>query len=385
MAFELRILTIIGTRPQFIKAAAISSAINQFNKQSNSSIKITEEIVNTGQHYDVSMSNVFIEKLGLPTPKYNLNINNLPHGEMTANMLIKIERLLSKKKPDYIIIYGDTNSTLSAALAACKTDVRIVHIEAGLRSDNLKMPEELNRILSDRISDLLFCSSEAGYENLTNKENFPHKTKHNEKQKIFVVGDVMIDSICLFKRYFESIRLEKFGITQSPFILTTIHREQITGEAEKLGNIIEALNKLSSQFQIVFPLHPRTKKCLETFRIRLPKHFLILEPQPYFEMQCLISKADFVVTDSGGVQKEAYFLGTPCITTREETEWTETVRNGMNTLTGFNSTKIVNAVGNFIKPNVYDKNIFGDGKAAKRIIQKIYEHHLQTKKPIQNC
>lgn len=379
MVSKLKILTVIGTRPQFIKAAALSYAIIAFNNKYSKNRHITETIVDTGQHYDACMSTVFIQKLGLPAPKYNLNINKLSHISMTAKMMLKIEQILKKEMPDYIIIFGDTNSTLSAALAASKTDIRIVHIEAGLRSNNLKMPEEVNRILSDRISDLLFCSSNTGYQNLITKEGFPHNTKFGIPQSVQLVGDVMIDSIELFQKYSDLVQLGSLNIKDKPFILTTMHREQVTNKVKNLRSVVSALTKLSNKFQVIFPAHPKIRKFIQNNSIALPECFIMLEPQPYFEMQCLIKKADFVITDSGGIQKEAFYLGTPCITTREETEWPETISNGMNVLTGYDEAKILKAIKNYSMPDHYDKFAFGDAKASERIVESIFQHHSLTR------
>lgn len=373
-----KLLTIIGARPQIIKSAAISRAI-----RAHYSSKIREIIVHTGQHYDERMSAIFFEELQIPKPDYNLQVGSGKHGEQTAKMITGVEEILEKEKPDYLIIYGDTNSTLAAALAASKIHVPIVHIEAGLRSYNKKMPEEINRILSDHVSTYLFPPTETGYGNLV-KEGF--KTNQlppftMDTPGIFNVGDVMYDNTLYFVEVAEkkSSILADHQLTKKNFVLATLHRNTNTDDATALNSIFRAFEEIATVYNIiiVLPLHPRTRKQMEvllepelTRKIESNPRILLLPPVSFLEMVQLERHARVVLTDSGGVQKEAYFLKTPCIIMRSETEWVEIVENGAAILSGASTEQIVAAYAHFEnRPDITYKNIYGDGSAAEKILE----------------
>ncbi|WP_461206453.1 non-hydrolyzing UDP-N-acetylglucosamine 2-epimerase [Clostridium sp. DL1XJH146] len=348
----MKILTIVGARPQFIKAAAVSNVIREQHD---------EILVHTGQHYDDNMSRVFFEELGIPKPDYNLAIGSGNHGKQTGEMLIKLEEIYLKEKPDFVLVYGDTNSTLAGALCASKLLIPLAHIEAGLRSFNMTMPEEQNRILTDHLSNILFVPTSSAEENLK---------KEGIDKKVYNVGDVMYDAVLNFKELSKqkSSVIKKLDLKGKEFILTTIHRAENTNSIERLKNIIEALNE--SDKNIVLPLHPRTKKYIEDYGLEFNKNIKVIEPVGYLDMIALESSAEKIVTDSGGVQKEAFFMGKPCITMRDETEWIETVENGWNIIVGTNKERILESIRKF-KPTKKRKDIFGDGKAAEKILKII--------------
>lgn len=345
---KLKIVTILGARPQFIKAAAVSSVFSEH---------FEEILVHTGQHYDPNMSDVFFEELHIPKPKYHLEIGSGSHGVMTGAMLIKIEEVLETEKPDFVMVYGDTNSTLAGALAASKMLIPVIHVEAGLRSFNKAMPEEQNRILTDHISQLLFAPTQTAVKNL----------KHEGiSSDVHLVGDVMYDGILYFSDIArqKSIILSTLGLSEKEYILWTVHRAENTNDPERLKSIVNGLNAVREK--IVLPLHPRTKKCLQVYGIQLADHIQVIDPLGYLDMVMLESSAKKIVTDSGGIQKEAFFLGVPCITLREETEWVETVENGWNVLVGADEQKIVGAITGF-NPHEERGNYFGKGNAAAEI------------------
>lgn len=357
----MKILTVIGARPQFIKTAAVSRAIANHKE-------IHEIIVHTGQHFDSNMSDIFFEEMQIPKPKYQLGVHGKGHGAMTGEMLTGIEDLCVKEKPDILLVYGDTNSTLAGALAAAKIHIPVAHIEAGLRSFNMKMPEEINRILTDRVSKFLFCPTETAVKNLK-AEGFG-----NFDCNIVQTGDVMYDA-ALFYSKDSSARsnvFKKLDFTQ--FALCTVHRAENTDSVQRLNNIFKALREISKSYPVVLPLHPRTKKFIADYSIDTTG-IQIIEPVGYFDMLELLKNTSFVITDSGGLQKEAYFFDKPCITMRDETEWTELVEVGHNQLTGTSSEKILKAyeIVKTKKPT-WQKNIYGDGKASERIIQYLLEH-----------
>ncbi len=363
----MKILTILGARPQFVKAGSVSREISRHKN-------IHEVIVHTGQHYDANMSDVFFEQMKIQKSDYFLGIGGKSHGAMTGQMIEKIEEVAIKEKPDWIIVYGDTNSTLAGAIVASKLHIKLAHIEAGLRSFNMKMPEEVNRILTDRVSNILFCPTDTAIENLQNEgyENFDCKVVKS--------GDVMQDGAIFYKNLAVKPKLanavsqgEKFPrnieIKQN-FILCTIHRAENTDNIERLCQIIDALNTISKEKQVVLPLHPRTKKIIEDNFI--PIDFTTTDPVGYLEMVWLIDNCDFVMTDSGGLQKEAYFFEKPCITLRDETEWIELVENNFNVLTGANKRKILTAVKEIDTMNKdYSLNLYGNGKASEKIIKEL--------------
>lgn len=352
----MKVLTVIGARPQFIKAATVS---NKIRLNGN-----TEILVHTGQHYDNNMSDIFFDELGIPKPDYNLNIGSSNHGHQTGNMLIALEDIYLKEKPDIVLVYGDTNSTLAGSLCASKLLIPVAHVEAGLRSFNKAMPEEQNRILTDHISDLLFTPTLTAVNNLKN-ENVT-KGVHN-------VGDVMYDAINLFKERAKeaSTIIEKFDLAPNSYILSTIHRAENTNSVERLTSILSALSSCGKK--IVLPLHPRTKRFIEEYNLHIGDNIKIIDPVGYLDMISLQENSQKIVTDSGGVQKEAYFLKKPCITMRDETEWVETVENGWNVIVGSDSNKIMNALENF-NPTGTPASAFGNGDSSSIITQIIKDY-----------
>lgn len=350
----MKILTIVGARPQFIKAAAVSYTFKEFNE-------ISEIILHTGQHYDKGMSDIFFDEMGIPEPKYNLNLGGLSHGAMTGRMLEGIEEVCIKEKPDVVIVYGDTNSTIAGALAAKKIHIKVAHVEAGLRSFNMKMPEEINRILTDRISDYLFCPTEAAVSNL-DKEGMAYMDN-----EIFNVGDVMFDAINIFS----SKAKAPIIMLKNEYVLCTIHRAENTDNSNRLESIFAALNDISSEKQIILPIHPRTKLIIEKLGIKVSSNISIVDPVSYFEMLYLLDNSSIVITDSGGLQKEAYFMKKPCITLRDETEWGELVQYNYNILTGASNEKILEAFYKSCVKNIsFTHDFYGSGNSG-RIISKI--------------
>ena len=358
----MKIITVIGARPQFIKAATVSRAILKYNSL-NLGKSIQEIIIHTGQHYDSNMSDVFFETMEIPKPDYLLGIGGETHGVMTGRQIEKIESILIKEKPDYLLVYGDTNSTFSGALAASKQHIPVIHVEAGLRSFNKSMPEEINRILTDNISDLLFCPTRTAVNNLFN-EGF-----ENKGGKIFEVGDVMLDASLYYLN--KAIPPKDLELKNS-FILVTFHRAENTDDLKRLKEIVDALNELSKTNDIVLPLHPRTKKAI--FDAGFELKVKTIEPVGYFEMLWLLSNCQLVITDSGGVQKEAYFFNKGCVTLREQTEWTELVSANVNVLTAIDVDDILNAV-TYIKklkiPELKRSGFYGSGDAASKIVNVI--------------
>lgn len=355
----MKIVTVIGARPQFIKAAVVSHEIAQYPQ-------LEEIIIHTGQHFDSNMSDIFFDQMKIPKPAYNLNINSLSHGAMTGQMIERIEEILLKEKPEMVLVYGDTNSTLAGALAAKKIKIKVAHIEAGLRSFNMHMPEEINRILTDRISDVLFCPTDNSIENLA-KEGF-----ENFSTKIVKSGDVMQDAAIHFSKF----ELKPTVDIPNEFALATIHRAENTDGIDNLSSIFNALNKIAANQPIIIPLHPRTSQILKKSNsIQLDKNIQIIEPLGYLQMLYLLKRCSTVLTDSGGLQKEAFFFKKPCITLREETEWVELVENGVNIITGTNSEKILNAFHFFNQQVVnYDIDLYGNGLASKRIVKEMNDY-----------
>ncbi|MEH6611526.1 MAG: UDP-N-acetylglucosamine 2-epimerase (non-hydrolyzing) [Halioglobus sp.] len=366
----MKILTILGARPQFIKAATVSRAIVGHNESNKDEIR--EVIVHTGQHFDANMSGVFFEEMGIPSPNYNLGIASLGHGSMTGRMLEGIENIIHREKPYSVLVYGDTNSTLAGALAASKLGVPVVHVEAGLRSKNMSMPEEINRVLTDRVSSLLLCPTSIAIDNLK-LEGYPFPTVGKSPQEMARIGDVMYDATLHYReRAKQTVALEKWGLIDKEFCLCTLHRAENTNNSERLDSIFKALRKISHSIPVVLPLHPRTHNLIEKFgRREWLEGLVILEPVSYLEMQRLEMGAHSILTDSGGVQKEAYFHRVPCITLRDETEWVETVQMGWNYIVGSDTDKILAAfhkVGEFTD---CAQNPYGDGMAAQRVPQLI--------------
>lgn len=349
-----RIFTIIGARPQFIKASVVSKAI----KESNT---LSEILLHTGQHFDTNMSDVFFEQLGIPRPDVQLDIHGGNHGEMTGRMLLEIEKALLDYKPDMVMVYGDTNSTLAGALAAAKLHIPVVHVEAGLRSFNMKMPEEINRILTDQISDWLFCPTVTAVKNLT-REGFSDKPV-----KMIQVGDVMQDAALLFAKS----AIAPLAVLPEEYVLATLHRAENTDDPQRLSAIVLALNELHKNVSpIVLPLHPRTRKLISQLGLQL--NVKVIDPVGYFEMLWLLDHCQLVLTDSGGVQKEAFFFGKACVTMRDQTEWVELVEIGANELVGADTDIIIDTVKRNINRKVSDPDkLYGGGMASIKIIEQL--------------
>ena len=348
-----KIVTILGARPQFVKAAVLSRVISKYRN-------IEEVIVHTGQHYDANMSAIFFEEMEIPKPKYNLQINGLSHGAMTGQMLQKIEEILVEEKPSLVVVFGDTNSTIAGALAAKKMNIKVAHVEAGLRSFNMKMPEEINRILTDRISDLLLCPTDTAIENLQ-KEGFD-----NMPSKVVKCGDIMKDAVEFYGKTSsqKSSIISKLKLQSNSYVLATIHRQENTDTIENLKSIFDGLQKINKQKQVVMPLHPRTKAILEKYN--LAYNITIIDPVGYFDMLELLKNCNLVVTDSGGLQKEAFFNKKHCIIAREETEWIELVSNGFAKIVGSDSLAILNAFENFQNSSTtFDMELYGNEVGEK--------------------
>jgi UDP-GlcNAc3NAcA epimerase len=360
----MKLITIVGARPQFVKAATLSRAIARHNA-SPSREAIEERIVHTGQHYDSNMSDVFFKELGIPQPAHHLGVGSAPHGMQTGRMLEKIEAILLEEEPDIVIVYGDTNSTLAGALAAAKLHVPIAHVEAGLRSFNREMPEEMNRVIADHLSALLLCPSEQSVKNLRRESIY---------EGVHRVGDIMFDSVLHYRSQLlaRPHALPTLVLAPKAYVLATVHRAENTDSPEKLSGIFEAFAAIAVRYPVVVALHPRTRHFLETHSIDVPASVRILEPVPYLDMIELEVQARLILTDSGGVQKEAFFARTPCLTLREETEWAETIACGANLLCGAVSARILEGFRAFdearIIPN-FTVEPYGEGDAARKIIE----------------
>ena len=351
-----KLLTIIGARPQFIKASVVSKAIAETDG-------LREVIVHTGQHFDANMSDIFFDQLAIPRPHHQLDIHGGSHGGMTGRMLIEIERVLQQERPDCVMVYGDTNSTLAGALAAVKLHIPVAHVEAGLRSFNMQMPEEVNRILTDRVSNILFCPTDAAAGNLA-KEGFPYTMASGQPQHIAQVGDVMQDSAQLFSSRASAPEGVALG---DGFVLATIHRAENTDTPDRLAAIIAALDAVAQTTPVVLPMHPRTRGVLAQRGIT-PRHITLIEPVGYLQMLWLLQHCALVVTDSGGVQKEAFFMGKACVTLRDQTEWVELIEVGANELVGADQDKITDAVRRNLGRVVRDDGaLYGGGQAAGKI------------------
>lgn len=361
----IRIVTIVGARPQFIKAAAVSRAIrNEFAQQ------VSEVLVHTGQHYDANMSEVFFKELDIPHPKHNLEISGGQHGAMTGRMLEAVEKVLLDEKPDWVLIYGDTNSTLAGALAAVKLHIPVAHVEAGLRSFNMRMPEEVNRIVADRVSTLLFCPTGAAVKNLE---------AEGVAKGVINVGDVMFDVALHYKHQAQqqSHVLEQTGLREEAFVLATCHRAENTDDPQRLAQIVDALGTVAKRLPVVFPIHPRTRKLItEQGLVARLGAVRITDPIPFLDMVALEQAASLILTDSGGVQKEAYFYGVPCVTMRDETEWVETIELGWNVLVGASTAAIVGAVDRALAGGCVRTSAspYGCGDSARRIVKTIVEY-----------
>ncbi len=353
----MKILTVIGARPQFIKAAAVSRSLQH---------RVTEIILHTGQHYDKNLSKVFFEELDIPNPTYNLGVGSGTHGSQTGEMLGKIEAVLIKEEPDWVLVYGDTNSTLAGALAAAKLNINVAHVEAGLRSFNRRMPEEINRILTDHISDLLFCPSDVAVQNLK---------KEGITKNVVIVGDVMADSLFYTaeKAAQKSKIIETLGLKPGNYYLATVHRAENTDDPHRLKNILEAFVALDAQ--VVFPIHPRTSQAIENYNFDLDlenSNIKFVEPMGYLNMIRLEQSAKMILTDSGGIQKEAYWLRVPCVTLRDETEWVETVESGWNVIAGGDKERILHIIRNYQVPEEHP-DLYGVGQVGQEIIDCLIE------------
>ena len=346
----MKVVTVVGARPQLVKAAAVSRVLRQQH---------TEILIHTGQHYDAAMSDVFFDELQIEAPAVNLGVGSASHGEQTAAMLAGIERVLLEERPDWVMVYGDTNSTLAGALAASKLRIPIAHVEAGLRSFNRAMPEEINRVVADHLSGLLLCPSGTAVDNLA---------AEGIRRGVYVVGDVMLDAL-LFARARAGARsgvLSRLGVAERQYVVATVHRAENTDDAARLAGIIGALD--ACEGTVVFPVHPRTRKVIERSRLAVSPRVRFVDPLGYLDMVRLVSTARLVVTDSGGLQKEAYWLGIPCVTVRDETEWVETVAAGWNVVVGTDRERIVAAVRKFAPP-AERPEIYGAPGAAARCVE----------------
>lgn len=355
----MKILTVVGARPQFIKACMLSKAI-----KSNS--KIEEIIVHTGQHYDDNMSTVFFEQLNLPKPDYYLGVGSGSHGKQTAKMLEELEKVMLSVKPDVVLVYGDTNSTLAGSLAASKLHIPIAHVESGLRSFNKKMPEEINRLVTDHLSNWLFCPSLAATENVK---------REGIVNGVHLTGDIMYDSVLYYKPHAlkQSTILNDLSLKKGTYFLSTVHRAENTDDPERLKSILEAFQQL--KMDVVLPLHPRTKSKINQFKLTdliSASHIKVVDPLNYFDMLTIASQAGAILTDSGGLQKEAYMLKVPCVTLRDETEWIETLRSGWNHLVGADTKQIVDTANAIQIPQEYPP-LFGDGKTSEKINEILIE------------
>lgn len=348
----VKVVSVVGARPQFIKASPVSKALRQAEHQ--------EFMIHTGQHYDYEMSRVFFDEMELPEPDVNLEVGSGSHGKQTGEMLIQIENVLLAEKPGCVLVYGDTNSTLAGALAAVKLHIPVAHVEAGLRSFNREMPEEHNRVLADHMSDLLFCPTKTAVKNLEHE---------GITRGVHLVGDVMYDSILHNIKLAEqnSDVLDRLQLKPGCYALATVHRAENTNHPDKLRNIIQALALINEETRVIFPVHPRTKQYLRNSELKIQNLKLkIIDPVPYLDMLLLEKNAHVILTDSGGVQKEAYWFKVPCVTLRDETEWIETVASGWNTVVGTNPDLIKKAVEEAHSERDI-KNFYGDGNASTSI------------------
>jgi len=374
----VKVLTVVGARPQFIKVGAVCRAIEKYNRQVSSKNRIHEILVHTGQHYDYLMDKVFFKELDLPKAVYHLEVGSGSHAQQTGMMLEKLEPVLEKERPDGVVVYGDTNSTLAGALTAAKLNIPVVHVEAGLRSYVQSMPEEINRVVTDHLSTFLFCPTNQAVKNLA-KEGI----KQGARKTVRNVGDVMYDSI----RYYSKIAEKKStilkdlglitpnsGFPTPNYYLVTLHRAENTDDPKKLKSILKALSEIAREIPVILPLHPRTKKMIHSFcLLSCSQRIKLIDPVSYFDMLGLERQAKAILTDSGGVQKEAYWFNVPCFTLREETEWVETVKSGWNVLVGATTRRIVKEVNSLSrrKPSSKWEGIFGDGRASHKIVETL--------------
>jgi UDP-GlcNAc3NAcA epimerase len=356
----MKVLTVVGARPQFIKAAPLSQALRQAG--------IQEYLLHTGQHYDYGMSQVFFDELGLPEANINLDVRSGSHGQQTGQMLIQIETVLEDQKPDFVIVFGDTNSTLAGALAAVKLHIPVAHIESGLRSFNRQMPEEHNRILTDHCADLLFCPTQTAVNNLR---------REGLSTGIHLVGDPMYDAVLMFSKVAaeKSKILETLGLQKDGYLLATVHRAYNTDDPQALSTLFSALQSLDEN--VILPIHPRTRKKIADFGLLdtgKPSKLRLIEPLSYLDMLVMEQNARMILTDSGGVQKEAYFFAVPCLTLRPETEWLETLEDGWNTIVGLDAGKIRQNTRQASPPLQPPRPVFGNGQSAQEIVKIVNSH-----------
>jgi UDP-N-acetylglucosamine 2-epimerase (non-hydrolysing) len=363
----MKIISVVGARPNFMKVAPVYRAINKHNIQ-NPLYKIEHLICHTGQHYDEKMSKVFFEDLELPKPDFYLGVGSGSHAEQTAKVMVEFEKILLQEKPDFVLVVGDVNSTIACSLTAKKLHIKVIHVEAGLRSFDMKMPEEVNRVLTDRISDYLFVTEKSGLENLKN-EGVPD-------EKVFFVGNVMIDSLIYYQsKVGKSKILQHFDVSPQSYILVTLHRPSNVDTKESLKRLVKFLNRLGEERKVIFPIHPRTKNNLERYSLSgsLSKSVILSEPIGYIDFQALIKNAELIVTDSGGIQEESTYLGVQCITLRTSTERPVTVEIGTNQLIGVDLEKAEIACLDVLSGNKKEGKIpeLWDGMAAERIVKKL--------------
>ena len=360
----MKICTIIGARPQFIKAAAVSAKIAEMQSMEN----ITEVIIHTGQHYDPVMSKIFFEELKIPKEEYNLEVGSGLHGVQTGKMLEGIEKILLEESPEWVLIYGDTNSTLAGALAAVKLHIRVAHVESGMRSFNRRMPEEINRVISDNISTLNLCSTHTAVTNLENE---------GMGDSSCLTGDVMYDCALNFEAIAEKYcdPIQKFGLVEGEYVLMTCHRAENTNDESRLSQIVEAVNLIAGNSTVLYPIHPRTAGFLEEYGLSFSDKVQVVPPVGYLDMLILEKNAKIILTDSGGIQKEAFFYDVPCVTMRDETEWIETVDLGWNIITGASKEKIIDAIAKFATPPApVSEKPYGDGNASEKIVRTMLDY-----------
>ncbi|HIH44423.1 MAG TPA: UDP-N-acetylglucosamine 2-epimerase (non-hydrolyzing) [Candidatus Methanoperedenaceae archaeon] len=346
----MKLISIVGARPQFIKCAPLSRELRREHE---------EILVHTGQHYDHEMSRIFFEELDIPEPDYNLGVGSGSHGEQTGRMLAELERVMVKETPDMVLVYGDTNSTLAGALAASKLQIKVAHVEAGLRSFDRRMPEEINRVVTDHISNLLLCPTQTAVTNLMNE---------GITEGVHLAGDVMVDALEYNRKVAlkRSTIIERLGIEKGKYMVMTVHRPSNTDSRDNMSNILDALAGIDEP--VIFPVHPRTRKFMIEFGLGVPVNIRLVEPLGYLDMLRLMAGAHKILTDSGGMQKEAYMLGVPCITLRENTEWVETLEGGWNVLAGADKETISESVKR-ASPASARKDVFGGAGASGKILR----------------
>jgi UDP-GlcNAc3NAcA epimerase len=361
----MKVVSVVGARPQFIKCAPVSRELRK---------SAAEVLIHTGQHYDANLSDVFFRDLDIPAPDHHLGVGSGPHGDQTGRMLKGIEEVLLRERPDVVLVYGDTNSTLAGALAAAKLHIPVAHVEAGLRSYNRRMPEEINRILTDHVASLLFCPSPASVDNLA---------REGIQEGVHLVGDVMYDSLTLFQEAAEgkSSVLDRLQLRPGKYFLATVHRAENTDDPIRLRGILNALEELARAGRpVVFPMHPRLKARAEALGWKPDFRILQLDPLPYLDLIHLQKHSRVILTDSGGIQKEAYWMKAPCVTLRDETEWVETVREGWNALAGAGTARIVSQALEFKVPATRGR-AYGEKGAARRIVETLLSGDSMENKP----